>query len=135
MRTRPPSETLERMRHVQLGPPSQARTKPSIVSMCMLCPPPSWTQCNIDCNRLHLVCPRCLAERRGFCCESCNDAPRRRPLDLLAARDENGQFDFKAAIAATQGPLPGQADPNKLVNVKPANVPRKLWDADVHGTR
>eukprot|EP00900_Chrysochromulina_parva_P006604 jgi/Chrpa1/15945/Chrysochromulina_OHIO_Genome00001585-RA len=92
-------------------------------------------RCNIDCNRLHLVCPRCLAERRGFCCESCNDAPRRRPLDLLAATDENGQFDFKAAIAATQGPLPGQADPNKLVNVKPANVPRKLWDADVHGTR
>ena len=67
--------------------------------------------------------------------ESCSTAPRRRPLDLLAATDENGQLDFERAIAATQGPAPGQADPNKLVNVKPANIPRKAWVASRDGTK
>ena len=90
---------------------------------------------NIDCNRLHLVCPRCLVERRGFCCAKCTEAPRRRPIDLLAATDASGVLDFKAAIALTQGAPPGKADPNKLVNVKPPNVPRKDFNVDEHGTR
>ena len=77
-----------------------------------------------------------MASRRGFCCEPCEGAPRRRPLDLLASTDpESGKLDFEAAIAATQGPPPGQADPNKLVNVKPANIPRKEWDASRDGSK
>ena len=92
--------------------------------------------CNVDCNLLHLICPKCLASRKGFCSEECQSAPRRRPLDLLAATDpQTGELDFKAAIAATQGPPPGQKDPNKLVNVKPANIPRKVWDATRDGTK
>ena len=47
----------------------------------------------------------------------------------------SGKLNFEAAIAATQGPPPGQADPNKLVNVKPANIPRKEWDASRDGSK
>jgi hypothetical protein len=93
-------------------------------------------QCNVDCNLLHLICPTCLASRKGFCTEACESAPRRRPLDLLASTDPvSGKLNFEAAIAATQGPPPGQADPNKLVNVKPANIPRKEWDASRDGSK
>ena len=89
--------------------------------------------CNVDCNRLHLVCPACLASRRGFCKSECEGAPRRRPLDLLAST-EDGELDFEATIAATQGPRPGAPDMNRLVHFKPPNVPRKEYDADKHGS-
>ena len=82
-------------------------------------------------NLLHLVCPKCLGEHRGFCSEECKCAPRRRPLDLLAST-EDGNIDFAAAVAATQGPAPGQADPNKLATFKPDNLPRKQYNADEH---
>ena len=74
-----------------------------------------------------------LSKHVGFCTEECKTAPRRRPLDLLAATDEHGNLDFAAAIALTQGPPPGQADPNKLSTFKPDNLPRKEYDADRHG--
>ena len=41
-------------------------------------------------------------------------------------------IDWKAAVASTQGPVPGAADPNKLVNFKPSNIPRKAFNADEH---
>ena len=91
--------------------------------------------CNVDCNKLHLVCPECLTSKQGFCSDECAVAPRRRSLDLMAATDKFGRLDFARAIAATQGPPPGQADPNKLVNVKPANIPRREWDASKHGSK
>ena len=89
--------------------------------------------CNVDCNKLHLVCPRCLTRHKGFCSDPCEGAPRRRPLDLLAATEEDGELDFAKAIAATQGPAPGAKDPNKLVSFKPANIRRSEYDADEHG--
>lgn len=98
--------------------------------------------CNIDCNRLHLVCERCVAERRGFCSVDCSAAPRRRDLFFEAGADEAGgasgaaaagdAIDLKAMIAATQGPAPNQKDPNRLSSVKPHNVRRLDYDADKH---
>ena len=95
-------------------------------------PRPRPRSCNIDCNQLHLVCDTCLASRRGFCRAECEAAPRRRPLDLLAATQDDGKIDLAAAVAATQGARPGDADPNRLANFKPPNVPRKAYDANVH---
>ena len=84
--------------------------------------------CNIDCNKLHLVCAACLRERAGFCCEPCTEAPRRRPLLL----DGDADLDLSKVVAFTQGAAPGAADPNRLSSFKPGSLPRKQYDADRH---
>tara|TARA_B100000524_G_C23652949_1_gene370800 strand:- start:222 stop:1781 length:1560 start_codon:yes stop_codon:yes gene_type:complete len=41
-----------------------------VVGECMHCGAPTEALincCNIDCNKLHLTCEKCLGERRGFC--------------------------------------------------------------------
>ncbi|KAL1498709.1 hypothetical protein AB1Y20_014020 [Prymnesium parvum] len=85
--------------------------------------------CNVDCNKLHLVCGACVAERRGFCCEACSSAQRRRPLLL----NEDEVPDPLAVAAMTQGPPPNTLDPNKLSTFKPHNVRRKEFDVDKDG--
>jgi UPF0176 protein len=96
---------------------------PVVVGSCAHCGAPTETfvNCgNIDCNKLHLVCAKCLPVTAGFCSVPCSTAPRRRSL---------------ADPSATQGAPPGQADPNRLSTVKPHNVGRKEFDADAHGYR
>jgi UPF0176 protein len=34
---------------------------------------------NADCNKLFVSCEKCLAEKKGCCCEACGTAPRVRP--------------------------------------------------------
>jgi len=110
-----------------------------VVGRCAHCGAPTeiFLNCgNIDCNKLHLVCSKCLPRTQGYCCESCSTAPRRRPLPVSDATGAEGALLSAESIAAlTQGPRPGALDPNKLSSIKPANVPRKAFDADTHGFR
>ena len=96
--------------------------------------------CNVDCNRLHLVCGKCLTKHKGFCQPECSTAPRRRLLSLALA-PEGGQgsegaatlpLDLAAVLATTQGPAPNARDVNRLSAVKPHNVRRNEFDADKH---
>lgn len=156
-RERPPTSSFTHPSHARSA---AHRRRPRRLTALPDRPPSRARQ--VDCNKLHLVCPACLSARCGFCSDGCVAAPRRRPLDLLAATyrahraptqrganlavtwsdgpwleprrhsAEDGQLDFRAAISATQGPRPGERDPNKLVNFKPHNVPRKAFNADEH---
>lgn len=36
---------------------------------------------NMDCNTLFLCCPECLQKQKGCCKETCQEAPRVRPLE------------------------------------------------------
>uniref|UniRef100_A0A7S4EXF0 Rhodanese domain-containing protein n=2 Tax=Chrysotila carterae TaxID=13221 RepID=A0A7S4EXF0_CHRCT len=87
---------------------------------------------NVDCNKMHLVCHNCLPQSQGYCSQECSVAPRRRPLplaDLLA----EGQVTAEVVASLTQGPPPGMRDPNKLSTTKPHCIPRKDFNADIHG--
>jgi UPF0176 protein len=119
---------FDRRNLVRFGDAASAR---EVLGRCAHCgaPTESFVNCgNIDCNALHLVCASCLPRRRGFCSTACEVAPRRRPLDLLAGPD--GTVDWEAAVTTTQGPRPGETDPNALSSWKVPNVPRKDFDAD-----
>ena len=78
------------------------------------------------------MCNDCLPKHHGFCTAECSTAPRRRSLEALLGTDEEGNINWKAAAALTQGPQPGEVDPNKLASIKPPNIPRKAFDADEH---
>ena len=109
--------------------------KDDVVGACMRCntPTEAFVNCaNIDCNHLHLICPKCLTMHKGFCSETCKTAPRRRPLDILAGTADGDEIDLKAVMAATQGAAPGKVDPNRLASFKPDNLPRREYDADKH---
>ena len=96
--------------------------------------------CNVDCNKLHLVCEACLAKYEGFCMPECATAPRRRLLSLaLPAGDGGGggigempKLDLATVLASTQGPAPNAPDVNRLSTVKPHGVRRAEFDADKH---
>lgn len=97
--------------------------------------------CNVDCNKLHLVCEACLTKHQGFCQPSCSAAPRRRLLSLALAIGEGDgssgdgerpKLDLATVLATTQGPAPNAPDVNRLSTVKPHGVGRAEFDADKH---
>lgn len=58
-------------------------TSSSVVGICHHCGTSneSYYNCaNMDCNRLFLCCPDCLEKFGGCCQESCQEAPRLRPV-------------------------------------------------------
>ncbi len=107
-----------------------------VLGKCHHCGAPTelFVNCaNVDCNLLHLVCENCVVPNNGCCCEKCQAAPRRRPLPAGVAEAEGPGAIAAAMVAATQGPPPGEKDPNRLSSSKPHGVARSEYDADVHG--
>lgn len=54
-----------------------------IISSCSFCEQKSdqyYNCANMDCNELFLACEACLEKLQGCCCNSCQEAPRVRPL-------------------------------------------------------
>ena len=76
---------FDRRNTVRFGAETPEEAAP--IGRCEHCGAPTETfvNCgNVDCNRMHLVCSACIADHGGFCSPACSNAPRRRPLDLLA---------------------------------------------------
>lgn len=53
-----------------------------VIGECLYCKAESeayYNCANMDCNKLYLCCKSCLEKSLGCCCETCTQAPRRRP--------------------------------------------------------
>ena len=56
---------------------------------------------NVDCNRLFVSCPICMARLKGCCCEGCKQAPRllRPALEWGGRYGQWGNYVAKDGVA------------------------------------
>ena len=74
-------------------------TQLECVAGCSICGakayPPHINCANVDCNKLALVCPACLEQHKGCCCESCCKNPPR----FLRPSKNTGYYEKWSAYA------------------------------------